>query len=144
MRYLGQRHNIKVPIPQGEDLAAIRASFERDYKRRYGHADAKAGAEFQALHLSAFARQRRPDLARLPDVARSGATEGERLVYFSNVKKMVPTKVLDRYSLPIGFTGEGPAVLEEYGSTTVVMPGDAFEIGPLKEIRIHCGKGAKA
>jgi N-methylhydantoinase A len=144
MRYVGQRHNIKVPVSGLTDAAGLRAAFERDYKRRYGHADAKAGAEFQALHLSAFARQRRPDLARLPDVARSDATEGERLVYFSNVKKMVPTKVLDRYSLPIGFTGEGPAVLEEYGSTTVVMPGDAFEIGPLKEIRIHCGKGAKA
>jgi N-methylhydantoinase A len=126
------------------DKAAIRAAFERDYKRRYGHADAKAGAEFQALHLSAFARQRRPDLARLPDAVGNDAPETERMVYFSNVKKMMPTKVLDRYALPIGFKGEGPAVLEEYGSTTVVMPGDSFEIGPLKEIRIHCCKGGKA
>jgi hypothetical protein len=30
-------------------------------------------------------------------------------------------------------------VIEEYGSTTLVMPGDRFEIGPLREIRIHCG-----
>jgi hypothetical protein len=29
-------------------------------------------------------------------------------------------------------------VLEEYGSTTVVWPGDRFEIGALREIRIHC------
>jgi N-methylhydantoinase A len=140
MRYVGQRHNIKVPVGSLNDAAAVRVAFERDYKRRYGHADAKTGAEFQALHLSAFARQRRPDLAKLPDVATIGAVEGERLVYFSSVQKMVKAKVFDRYSLPVGFTAEGPAVLEEYGSTTIVDPRDSFEIGPLKEIRIHCGK----
>ena len=43
MRYRGQRHNIKVPITGLDDPAAIRAAFDRDYKRRYGHADARAG-----------------------------------------------------------------------------------------------------
>jgi N-methylhydantoinase A/oxoprolinase/acetone carboxylase beta subunit len=38
-----------------------------------------------------------------------------------------------------GFRGGGPAVIEEYGSTTVVWPGDRFEIGELHEIRIHGG-----
>jgi len=33
---------------------------------------------------------------------------------------------------------DGPAVIEEYGSTTVVWPGDRFEIGGLREIRIQC------
>src|SRR5262245_1175454 len=51
MRYRGQRHNIKVPVTGLKHHEAIRAAFERDYKRRYGHADAKAPAEFQALHL---------------------------------------------------------------------------------------------
>ena len=40
-----------------------------------------------------------------------------------------------------GFQGEGPALIEEYGSTTLVWPGDSFEIGTLGEIRIRCGKG---
>ncbi len=42
MRYRGQRHNIKVPVSGLKDAEQIRAAFERDYKRRYGHADAKA------------------------------------------------------------------------------------------------------
>jgi hypothetical protein len=29
-------------------------------------------------------------------------------------------------------------LIEEYGSTTLVWPGDRFEIGKLGEIRIHC------
>ena len=138
MRYVGQRHNIKVPVSGLNDMVAVRAGFERDYKRRYGHADAKASTEFQAVHLSAFARQRRPNLARLPEVAGSGAKSGPRQVYFGKLGKRVTAEVLDRYSLPIGFKGQGPAVIEEYGSTTIVGPGDSFEIGPLKEIRITC------
>jgi N-methylhydantoinase A len=138
MRYVGQRHNIKVPVSGLSDMVAVRAAFERDYKRRYGHADAKASTEFQAVHLSAFARQRRPDLARLPEVAGSATRSGPRPVYFGKLGKTVTAEVLDRYILPIGFKGQGPAVIEEYGSTTIVGPGDSFEIGPLKEIRISC------
>ena len=32
--------------------------------------------------------------------------------------------------------GEGPAVIEEYGSTTLIGPGDRFEVGRLGELRI--------
>ncbi|HET9149801.1 MAG TPA: hydantoinase/oxoprolinase family protein [Alphaproteobacteria bacterium] len=136
MRYVGQRHNIKVPVSGLKDQAAIRAAFERDYKRRYGHADARAEAELQALHLSAFARQRRPDLARLPQIAETGTPVHTRPVYFAGGR--VEATVYDRATLRPGFTAEGPAVIEEYGSTTLVAPGDRFEIGRLHEIRIDC------
>ena len=51
---------------------------------------------------------------------------------------MLDTGVYDRYALPAGFAAPGPAVLEEYGSTTIVWPGDRFAIGTLDEIRIDC------
>src|SRR4030095_16041015 len=50
MRSRAQRHNRKVPVSGLKDAAVIRDAFEHDYRRRYGHADAKAPAEFQALH----------------------------------------------------------------------------------------------
>jgi N-methylhydantoinase A len=138
MRYVGQRHNIKVPVSNFSDVEAIRIAFERDYKRRYGHADAKAKAEVQALHLSAFARQRRPDLASLPQISEARAQGSARPVYFGQAGKRVMANVYERSALAPGFAADGPAVIEEYGSTTLVMPGDRFEIGPLREIRIHC------
>jgi len=137
MRYRGQRHNINVPVSGLKDATAIRQAFERDYKRRYGHADAKAPAEFQALHLSAFARLRRPDIARLPRPA-AALPPQTRMVYFGSAGGMVDAKIFDRDTLEPGFSGAGPAVIEEYGSTTIVRPGDRFEIGALHEIRIHC------
>lgn len=140
MRYVGQRHNIKVPLPDTADPAAIRTSFDRDYKRRYGHADARANAEFQALHLSAFSRMRRPELKWLPRAQSGSATPQRRQVYFGSAGTL-DTAVFDRTALPAGFKGQGPALIEEYGSTTLIWPGDRFEVGALGELRVQCGQG---
>jgi N-methylhydantoinase A len=141
MRYAGQRHNIKVPISGLADAAGIRAAFDRDYKRRYGHADLKAAAELQALHLSAFTRLRRPELARLPRAPAPTRPTERRPVYFGTARGTLDAQIHDRTALAPGFRGEGPALIEEYGSTTLVWPGDRFQIGTLGEIRIRCGKG---
>jgi N-methylhydantoinase A len=139
MRYRGQRHNIKVPITGLGDARAVREAFDRDYKRRYGHADTRAGVEIQALHLAVSAPFHRPDLGRLTRAQAAGAGErGTRKVYFGSAGGFVETRIYDRFALPPGFAAPGPAIIEEYGSTTVVWAGDRFEIGPLGEIRIYC------
>ncbi len=138
MRYRGQRHNIKVPVSGLKDAEQIRAAFERDYKRRYGHADAKAPAEFQALHLSAFARLKQPEIARLPRAAAKARRLETRRVYIGNAGGWVDAQIYRRDALEPGFAAAGPAVVEEYGSTTVIWPEDRFEIGELHEIRIQC------
>ncbi|MGE0651890.1 MAG: hydantoinase/oxoprolinase family protein, partial [Alphaproteobacteria bacterium] len=138
MRFKGQRHNIKVPVTGVRGTAAIRRAFEHDYKRRYGHADSKASSELQALHLSAFARLRRPDIAKLPRKAIPSAEASTRPVYFGSIGATVDARIYLRDALAPGFAAEGPAIIEEYGSTSVVWPGDRFEIGPMREIRIHC------
>jgi N-methylhydantoinase A len=141
MRYTGQRHNIKVPISGLDDAAGMREAFDRDYKRRYGHADAKATAELQALHLSAFTRLRRPELAWLPRAQASPRPPERRPVYFGPAGGAQDTAIYDRTTLVPGFAAAGPALIEEYGSTTLVWPRDRFEIGALGEIRIQCGRG---
>ncbi len=139
MRYVGQRHNVKVAIPAHADAASIRAAFDDDYRRRYGHADAAVPAEFQALHLSAFARLNRPEIGRLPRSARPAGAPSFRAIWFGDALGSHDARVYDRYALEPGFTATGPAVLEEYGSTTIVWPGDRFTIGTLHEIRVDCG-----
>jgi N-methylhydantoinase A len=139
MRYVGQRHNIKVAIPAQTDAAAIRTAFDDDYRRRYGHADPSVAAEFQALHLSAFARLDRPDIRRLPRAQRPRGEASSRQISFGAEFGSCDAAVYDRYALAPGFSAAGPAVLEEYGSTTVIWPHDRFTIGELHEIRIDCG-----
>jgi N-methylhydantoinase A len=140
MRYRGQRHNIKVPVSGLRETTAIRTAFERDYKRRSGHADAKAPAEFQTLHLSAFARLKRPDIARLPRGTAKSRSNESRRVYIGGAGGWLETPILDRAGLEPGFKAAGPAIIEEYGSTTLIRPGDCFEIGSLREIRIDCAR----
>lgn len=139
MRYRGQRHNIEVQMGGLIDVDAVRAAFDGDYERRYGHADRRAGVEIQALHLAATARLHRPDLARLRRPRSTGqAAPRRRAVYFESSGGFIDTPVYDRFGLASGFAATGPAIVEEYGSTTVIWPEDRFEVGALGEIRIHC------
>ena len=108
--------------------AQIRAAFDRDYKRRYGHADAQAPAEFQALHLSAFTRLQRPELERLPRAATDKRTTATRGL-FRQRPAVLDAQIYDRTALAPGFKAAGPALIEEYGSTTLIWPGDRFEVG---------------
>ena len=123
-----------------EKAAAVRAAFDNAYNQRYGHSDPKAAIEMQTLHLSAFARLDRPALSALPRRAEAKAPTDSRKVHFGKAG-LRDAAVYQRFSLKSGFTAQGPAVIEEYGSTTIVWPGDRFEIGALGEIRIHCTLG---
>ena len=140
MRYKGQKHSIRMAVSGLADADAVRESFEADYRRRYGHADSKAPAEYVGLHLGALADTARPDIARLLPAGTSRQAAGaSRPVYFSQVHAAVDTKVFNRYDLEAGFAAQGPAIIEEYGSTTLIGPDQRFEVGRLGEIRIHCG-----
>jgi N-methylhydantoinase A len=91
--------------------------------------------------VSGFAKLRRPDIARLPRRNVAARGEGRRPVYFGKEHGTVTTRVFERDALAAGFEAQGPAVIEEYGSTTLVWPGDRFKIGAMGEIRIECGGG---
>lgn len=135
MRYSGQQHSIRVRLPGELTVAGIKAAFETEYVRRYGHVDPRAAPEFQALHVSTFAHLPRPGIGHLPR-AGEPETAGKRLLVLDPGGVPLEAMVYRRHALPRGFTAAGPAVIEEYSSTTIVLPGDRFRIGELHEIRI--------
>ena len=59
-----------------------------------------------------------------------------RQIYLGSGGGWVDAKIYQRDALEPGFSETGPTVIEEYGSTTLVWPGDRFEIGKLGEIRL--------
>lgn len=142
MRYVGQRHNIKVQISDARSFEALRKRFDADYKRRYGHADDKAEVEIQAVHLTASAVRTRPELAGLLRESRTTAPARTRAVVFSDADRPVETAVYQRTTLAPGFAAAGPVLIEEYGSTTLVWPGDTFTIGAFGEITIKIASQA--
>ena len=67
-----------------------------------------------------------------------------RQVYYEDAGGWVDTPVHDRATLPVGLASDGPAVIEEYGATTLVGPRDSFRIGSLGEIQIAVSPGGGA
>jgi N-methylhydantoinase A len=139
IRYRGQVHSMRTPLAGFEAPAAVRSRFESIYKARYGHADSRNPVEIVNLSVVAQGRMDQPDLRSLAPSRKlePGLAEAAwRRVYFGGIG-FREAPVWRREHLPCGFAGVGPALIEEYGSTTVVGPGDRFEIGALGEIQIR-------
>lgn len=140
MRYKGQKHALRVPLDLKTSADALAKVFNAAYARRYGHSDPEKALEIVGLHLSVFAPTDRPSLEQLKPfnhLAEAKET-GRRSVFFEDIGRRIDTPIFVRDSLPEGFSMEGPAIIEEYGSTTVVGPLDRFSIGSLGEILIYC------
>jgi N-methylhydantoinase A len=136
MRYVGQYHAVRVPAAE-RSIAALETSFHRIYHERYGHAP-EGKTEIVSLHSTAVVESPKPGIPDLATTKPKGvAVSGKaRPVYFPETRQRLETSVFSRHALPIGFRADGPALIEEYGSTTLVGPLDRFEIGALGEIRI--------
>jgi len=140
MRYAGQRSSIDVPVGDEADPQDLRTRFLDVYRRRYGHADAASPVDVIAIKVTGIAITPSPDLSRLHRAGTAPSRQARpRTVYSAEQRRRLPTQVLNRFALPVGFVTEGPAVIEEFGSTTVIGPSDRLEVGPLGELRITLG-----
>ena len=139
MRYQGQRHPIRIPLGAADSLEEIRHKFLDHYRRRYGRADEETPMEFIGLRVAGMALTERPDIAGLHRAASGGAVQARsrRAVYFAAQGKRIDTPVYVRDTLPIGGRITGPAVIQEFGATTVIAPGDRLEVGELGEFNIE-------
>jgi 5-oxoprolinase (ATP-hydrolysing)/N-methylhydantoinase A len=139
MRLVGQMHDIAVPLPEvdlaASDLPALRESFARAYARRYTRV--LEGMRFEAVNFRV--RCAGPVPALTLDGAAGGAdaaqrVKGRRRAVFE--QGPVEAVVVDRYALRPGDAFQGPAIVEERESTTVVAPGDRVEVDAQLNLRI--------
>jgi N-methylhydantoinase A len=134
IRYAGQSMEVRVGAPAGSIdrafLAALIDAFHAAHLRTFGYNYAgRQKIELVNLCVSGFGLIERPELPKLE--ARSGATPARksvRPVYFDGAFRDTP--IFDRAVLPPGFRLDGPAVVEEFGSTTVVFPSQTLEVDP--------------
>jgi N-methylhydantoinase A len=140
MRYNGQQHSIKIPLLEGDDAATLRARFDQEYLRRYGHANVAAEAQIVVLHSLATLHMKRPDIDKLARPTGCGvpAEREVRPVFFLEQDRFLSTQIYERSALKPGERGRGPTLIVEYGSSTLIGPDDVFTIGKLGEIDIDC------
>jgi N-methylhydantoinase A len=132
MRYAGQSMEVRVAAPAGVVdavfLVALIDAFHAAHLRTFGYNYAgEQKIELVNFCVSGFGLIERPDI---PKVAARGALtparKSMRPVYFDGAFRDTP--VYDRAVLSAGFRLEGPAVVEEFGSTTVVFPAQHLEV----------------
>jgi N-methylhydantoinase A len=130
MRYLGQGEHFNVPIPggrlQGKDLDEIKRRFNALYYDLFGYKDENQPIEVVNWRLTAYCP---PPPIKLKKYSHEGgdlkeAIKGKRKVYFHETRGFIDCTVYDRYKLFQGAVIEGPAIVEERESTTVILPGD--------------------
>ncbi len=134
VRYAGQSMEVRVPAPGGvvdeKFLATLIDAFNAAHQRTFGYNYAgQQKIEIVNFCVSGFGLIERPELPKL--AKRDGATPARksvRPVYFDGTFRDTP--VYDRAALLPGLRIDGPAVVEEFGSTTVVFPGQYLEIDP--------------
>lgn len=128
MRYVGQTHEITVPIPNGvlskHSIAMIEDNFRKQYEDLY--TEASQGMPIEALNWRVVVQGPTPSVSIKPGAKGSALNhepKSEREVYFEEYRDFQPTPVYDRAALTPGASISGPAVIEERESTMVIVPG---------------------
>jgi N-methylhydantoinase A len=146
VRYAGQSMEVRVQAPAGPInetfLVDLLAGFHAAHDRTFGyHYSGQQKVEVVNFRVSGFGLIERPQIPQLT-LEESKPTERRsvRPVYFNGA--FHDTAIYDRSSLPAGRHLAGPAVIEEFGSTTVVFPGQTLSIDPHGILIIRSGANA--
>ena len=141
MRYVGQEHAVTVDLPAeifaAGDRAAIKARFDEVHALRYGTSAPEEPAELVSLRATVAGVLSKPPPVRLADPV--DAPVARRRVYFSEAGGFVDTRVHARAALGRDARLEGPAIIEEQASTTLLLPGDLMRVDAWGNLRIEVG-----
>ena len=134
IRYAGQSMEVRVAAPTGAIdatfLSGLIGAFHAVHLRTFGYNYAgQQKVELVNFCVSGFGLIERPAMPKVaqPDAA-TPTPKSVAPVYFNDAFRDTPA--FDRATLPSGFQLEGPAIVEEFGSTTVVFPGQTLDVDP--------------
>jgi N-methylhydantoinase A len=137
MRYLGQWRSLTVPVSAPVDLEDAVARFHAEHERAYNYRRDGSPVEIYRLSLRAVGVTPKPQLKRHELNGAGAAANGSRPVHFDSSGGAVESPVYVRSELPAGARIEGPAIIDQLDSTTVVPPGWRAEVDEWLNIRMH-------
>jgi 5-oxoprolinase (ATP-hydrolysing)/N-methylhydantoinase A len=151
-RYLGQGYELRVDVPSGmidhEWSDTVRADFhdihEREYSRRFEESDIEI-PNVRVRGIGLMPPLETPEVEHgdtSPDAALRRETEAWFRV--GGELRKVPTRAYERAALRAGNRIDGPAIVLQYDSTTVVPPGVEAHVDRFGNIVIEVGASAEA
>jgi len=150
MRYVGQEHAVTIELSPAifarRDRDAIKQRFDQVHQLRYGTSAPGEAAEIVSLRATVTGSMKKPALETIERGGRApsgAAARGSRPIYFAEQERAVKTPAFARAELRAGNRIEGPAVIEEHASTTVVLPGDRLQVDQFGNLIIEVGRSAR-
>lgn len=120
MRYKGQSHEVEVTLTRVTE-ASIHRHFEEAYTTAYGYSRERGEVEVVNVRLSCRAPRAEVPVEPPPSAAKRSAPITSRWMHFGNRK--LRGEVFSRWGLAAGQAVDGPALVVQEDSTTVVPPG---------------------
>ena len=144
VRNVGLTYELSVPFGESsveDGLEAMLRAFHAEHERAYRFATRGESVEIVTLRLTPVGNIAKPRLRKLPasDSYASAARRAVRQVYFAESGGFVDCTSYDSYRLPAGGVIEGPAIVEEMDSTTMIHPGFRGEVDRYGNLLIGAG-----
>ena len=150
-RYLGQGYELRVDVESGAIDEAwgerVRASFhdihEREYSRRFEDSDIEI-PNVRVRGIGRMPRLSTPEVEKGPE-SPEAALRYERDAWFRVRGELaqVPTRYYERSALKAGNRLDGPAIVNQYDSTTVIPPEVSAHVDGFGNIVIATGVPAE-
>jgi N-methylhydantoinase A len=140
LRYLGQRYEVNVPLPRRplaqRGLESLREAFHQTYRERYGREIRDVPVEAVTFRVNVSSRAPRMSVPRWALSAGDDASKGGRPVIFPGSGLVKDCRIYSRYALRPGAVFQGPAIIEERESTTLVPIDATVKVDPALNIVI--------
>jgi len=142
MRYARQNFELEIPVEgkleSQEDLDAVIAAFHALHTQHYGHCDPDAPVEIVSVKTRATGEA--PPVQFRPiatgDADPREAYVGSRPACMGSLAR-VDTPRYDRAKLKAGNVLTGPAIVDSFDSTCLILPGHVATVGTLGELVIR-------
>ncbi|WP_336205676.1 hydantoinase/oxoprolinase family protein [Nonomuraea sp. LPB2021202275-12-8] len=140
LRYYGQAYEVRVPAPAGPVdegwRQEVAGRFHDAHEKLYGYAyrdDERHGIEWVNLRVSGIGPITRPVIRRSP-YQKVDPVPATRKAHF---EERADTPIHQRAALEPGAVIEGPAVIEEYGSTIPIHPGFTAKVDEFGNVEVR-------
>ncbi len=122
IRYIGQAFDVETPLGGDEkpSAAMIEAAFHRTYETLYRNSDPAAPVELINLRVRVIGRIPEPELGGIKPTEAPPGPRIRRRIYLDG--GWLEADVLARADLRAGQTISGPAIIEQFDTTTLIAP----------------------
>ncbi len=128
LRYAGQSHELSIPFSPGVSLQQVWEAFAAQHKRLYGYQNAERPLELVTVRLQAEGRVDSPKVTVLPTRGELPLVKKRVHAFFHNHREEGWS--VERRDLLAGDELQGPCIITEYSSTTVIPRGWTISVYP--------------